>query len=92
MGKRNIKGKQGPGAKFKLSHSLNWFVENYGLPLTTVKRRRTLLDRPHMLQRALLNGSGRTPDLTKFIAFWDSAKRSKDGKSVKKAGIVFPLV
>jgi hypothetical protein len=92
MGQRNIKGKQSGKFKFPLSHSLMWYCENYGLKLSTVKRRRTLLDRPHMLVRALLNSSGRTPDLTKFTKFWADAKRSKDGKSVKKAGITFPLV
>jgi hypothetical protein len=47
-----------------------WYVENYGLLLSTVKRNRKLLDHPALLQMKLLSQGGPLVNLQKFCAYW----------------------
>lgn len=56
----------------ELKHSLMWYVEHYGLPLSTVKNNRAYLDRPKFLQLKLNQQPGPTPNLDKFIAYWSA--------------------
>lgn len=54
-----------------LKHPLKWYVENYGLSLSTVRRNRTLLDRPLKLLHRLLFSRGPTANISKLSAFID---------------------
>jgi hypothetical protein len=42
------------GSKTELKQTLKWYADNYRLPLITVRRNRTLLDRPRLLFMTLL--------------------------------------
>jgi hypothetical protein len=53
----------------ELNHKLLWYVENYGLHLSTVRRHRSLLDHPLALQVQLLFSPGPMADLRKFCAY-----------------------
>jgi hypothetical protein len=50
-----------------LKHTLMWYVDTYGLSLSTVRRHRELLDHPRALFMTLMNRR-HLPDLRKLRA------------------------
>jgi hypothetical protein len=59
----------------ELRHKLTWYVENYGLCLSTVRRNRKLLDTPLKLLNHLLYSRGPTPHIGKLSNFIDGDER-----------------
>ena len=55
--------------KTGLNHTLRWYADNYGLAFNTVRRNRTLLDKPQLLLAMLLTRRGPQPDVRKLAAF-----------------------
>jgi hypothetical protein len=53
----------------ELKHQLKWYVENYGLSLSTVRRNRILLDEPLPLLARLLSSRGPMANVGKLMDF-----------------------
>jgi hypothetical protein len=54
------------------AHKLQWYVENYGLHLNTIKRHRKLLDDPRALFLKILWQRGPQPNLSKLHQYIQS--------------------
>lgn len=60
----------------ELKHKLLWYVENYGLPLNTVRRNRALLDSPQALLAQLLSSRRPTASIQTLVDYLNNHPES----------------